>query len=144
LCGRRSRQKPVSIFKALRTPRRSLCDNVIDVSQFRFQYWPRNADHSRRIGLGITWLVDVLVTLGLTYGSDRSISLGVDIIRCICHSAHRASIALAKEKTRYPYFERHKYLQSPFILSLPQDVQDGMSAHGIGDRRYSKVPLSCP
>jgi len=71
LCGRRSRQKPVSIFKALRTPRRSLCDNVIDVSQFRFQYWAENAHHSRRIGLGITWLADFLVMLGLTYGITK-------------------------------------------------------------------------
>ena len=52
-------------------------------------------------------------------------------MRCICHSAYRASITLAKEKAGFPYFERDKYLQSPFIRSLPQDIQHGISAYGI-------------
>jgi ribonucleoside-diphosphate reductase alpha chain len=108
-----------------------LLDNVIDASQFPLPEQAENARCSRRIGLGITGLADALVMLGLTYGSDRSISLAADIMRCVCHSAYRASIALAKEKAGFPYFERHKYLQSPFIRSLPQDIQEGISAYGI-------------
>jgi ribonucleoside-diphosphate reductase alpha chain len=108
-----------------------LLDNVIDASQFPLPEQAENAQRARRIGLGITGLADVLVMLGLTYGSDRSISLAADIMRCICHAAYRASIALAKEKTSFPYFERDRYLQSPFIRSLPQDIQEGISAYGI-------------
>jgi ribonucleoside-diphosphate reductase alpha chain len=108
-----------------------LLDNVIDASRFPLPEQAENAHRSRRIGLGITGLADVLVMLGLTYGSDRSISLAAEIMRCVCHSAYRASIALAKEKAGFPYFERDKYLQSPFIRSLPQDVQEGISAYGI-------------
>ncbi|MGB8400086.1 adenosylcobalamin-dependent ribonucleoside-diphosphate reductase [Bradyrhizobium sp.] len=108
-----------------------LLDNVIDASRFPLPEQAENAHHSRRIGLGITGLADVFVMLGLTYGSDRSLSLAADIMRCICHAAYRASVALAKEKTRFPYFEPDKYLQSPFIRNLPQDIQQGISAHGI-------------
>jgi len=108
-----------------------LLDNVINASRFPLPEQAENAHHSRRIGLGITGLADALVMLGLTYGSDRSISLAADIMRCICYAAYRASIALAKEKTSFHCFERDKYLQSPFIRSLPQDIQDGISAHGI-------------
>ncbi len=108
-----------------------LLDDVIDASRFPLPEQADNAHRSRRIGLGITGLADVLVMLGLTYGSDRSISLAAEIMRCVCHSAYRASIALAKEKTGFPYFERDKYLQSPFIRSLPQDIQEGISAYGI-------------
>lgn len=108
-----------------------LLDNVIDASRFPLPEQAENAHHSRRIGLGITGLADTLVMLGLTYGSDRSISLSADIMRCICHAAYRASIAFAKEKARFSYFERDKYLQSPFILSLPQDIQEGIFAYGI-------------
>jgi len=107
-----------------------LLDNVIDVSRFPLPEQAENAHGSRRIGLGITGLADALLMLGLTYGSDRSISLAADIMRCVCHSAYRASITLAKEKTGFPYFERDKYLQSPFIRSLPQDIQQGISAYG--------------
>ena len=108
-----------------------LLDNVIDASRFPLPEQAANAHRSRRIGLGITGLADVLVMLGLTYGSDRSISLAAEIMRCVCHSAYRSSIALAKEKAGFPYFERDKYLQSPFIRSLPQDIQEGISAYGI-------------
>ena len=108
-----------------------LLDNVIDASQFPLPEQAENVRGSRRIGLGVTGLADALVMLGLTYGSDRSISLAAEIMRCICHAAYRASIALAKEKTGFPYFERDKYLQSPFIRSLPQDIQQGISAYGI-------------
>ena len=108
-----------------------LLDNVIDASRFPLPEQADNAHRSRRIGLGITGLADALVMLGLTYGSDRSISLAADIMRCICHAAYRASIALAKEKTRFSYFERDKYLQSPFIRSLPRDIQEGISEYGI-------------
>ena len=108
-----------------------LLDNVIDASRFPLPEQTENAQHSRRVGLGITGLADVLVMLGLTYGSDRSISLASDIMRCICYAAYRASIALAEEKAEFPYFERERYLQSPFIRNLPQDIRDGISTHGI-------------
>ena len=48
-----------------------------------------------------------------------------------CYAAYRASIALAKDKAGFPYFERDKYLQGPFIRSLPQDIQEGISEYGI-------------
>ncbi|QWG12085.1 adenosylcobalamin-dependent ribonucleoside-diphosphate reductase [Bradyrhizobium sediminis] len=108
-----------------------LLDNVIDASRFPLPAQAENAYRSRRIGLGITGLADALVMLGLTYGSDRSISLAIDIMRCICHAAYRTSIALAKEKASFPYFERDKYLQGHFIRSLPQDIQEGISTYGI-------------
>ncbi len=108
-----------------------LLDNVIDASRFPLPQQAENAHRSRRIGLGITGLADVLVMLGVTYGSDRSLSLATDVMRCICHAAYRASIGLAKEKARFPYFERDRYLQSPFIRSLPQDIREGISKYGI-------------
>lgn len=108
-----------------------LLDNVIDASRFPLPEQAENAHRSRRIGLGITGLADVFVMLGLTYGNDRSISLAADVLRCICHAAYRASTALAKEKTGFPYFEHDEYLQSTFIRSLPQDIQQGISTYGI-------------
>jgi ribonucleoside-diphosphate reductase alpha chain len=108
-----------------------LLDNVIDASRFPLLKQAENARNSRCIGLGITGLADVLVMLGLAYGSNRAISQAVDIMRCICHEAYRASIALAEEKSEFPCFERDKYLQGPFIRNLPEDIQEGISLHGI-------------
>jgi ribonucleoside-diphosphate reductase alpha chain len=49
----------------------------------------------------------------------------------ICHSAYRASIELARERGAFPYFEPDKYLQSPFIRTLPDDIQQDIERHGI-------------
>jgi ribonucleoside-diphosphate reductase alpha chain len=108
-----------------------LLDNVIDASRFPLHQQAENAHGSRRTGLGITGLADALVMLGLVYGSDRSLAVAADVMRRICHTAYRASIALAKEKKSFPYFERDKYLQGAFIRSLPEDIQNGIATQGI-------------
>jgi ribonucleoside-diphosphate reductase alpha chain len=108
-----------------------LLDNVIDASRFPLPQQAENARGSRRIGLGITGLADALVMLGQRYGSEQSLAVATDIMRLICHSAYHASIKLAQEKASFPYFERDKYLQGPFIRSLPDDIQQGIAARGI-------------
>lgn len=108
-----------------------LLDNVIDVSRFPLPQQQEGARGSRRIGLGITGLADALVMLGLTYGEERALSLARDLMRSICHAAYRASIALAREKTSFPFFEREKYLGGDFIRQLPQDIRDGIARYGI-------------
>jgi ribonucleoside-diphosphate reductase alpha chain len=108
-----------------------LLDNVIDASRFPLPQQAENACGSRRIGLGITGLADALVMLGLRYGSDESIAVASKIMRTICHAAYRASTEIAEEKGRFPYFERDRYLQGPFIRSLPEEIQEAIAAHGI-------------
>ncbi len=108
-----------------------LLDNVIDVSRFPLQQQQDNARGSRRIGLGITGLADAFVMIGLAYGEDRALTLARDIMRSICHTAYRASIAFAREKASFPFFERDKYLQGQFVRKLPDDIRDGIARHGI-------------
>ena len=106
-------------------------DNVIDVSRFPLPLQAENARGSRRIGLGITGLADALVMLGSTYSSEQSLATAAEIMRCICHTAYRASVALAKEKGSFAYFERDRYLDGAFIRSLPDDIRAGIKDIGI-------------
>ena len=108
-----------------------MLDNVIDASRFPLHRQAENARGSRHIGLGVTGLADALVMLGFAYGGDRSLAVASDIMRRICHAAYDASIAIAKEKGSFPYFDRDKYLQGAFIRSLPDDVQNGIATKGI-------------
>jgi len=108
-----------------------LLDNVIDVSHFPLREQAENARGSRRIGLGITGLADALVMLGLPYGDDRALALASDVMRAICHTAYRTSIAIAREKTAFPFFDSAKYPQSAFIRSLPNDIQSAVATHGV-------------
>jgi ribonucleoside-diphosphate reductase alpha chain len=53
------------------------------------------------------------------------------MMRLICHTAYRASIALAREKGAFPFLDREPFLAAPFVASLPADIRDGIAAHGI-------------
>ncbi len=108
-----------------------LLDNVIDASRFPLPQQAEQARGARRIGLGVTGLADALVMLGLTYGSDRSLKAAAEVMRCICHSAYRASTALAAEKGSFPFYRRDEYLDGTFVRSLPDDIRDGIGEHGI-------------
>src|SRR6516162_7402179 len=119
-----------SLVKTTRIAVRML-DNVIDASRFPLPQQAENARGSRRIGLGITGLADVLVMLGLTYGEDRALAVAADVMRLISHAAYRASIVLAREKGSFPHYDRNKYLLGPFVCTLPEDVRDGIATHGI-------------
>ena len=108
-----------------------LLDNVIDASRFPLPPQAENAYGSRRVGLGITGLADAMVMIGLTYGSANSLTMAANIMRHICHTAYRASIALAKEKGCFPYYERDRYLSGAFIRGLPDDIRSGIAETGI-------------
>lgn len=116
-----------------------MLDNVIDASLFPLPQQAECARGSRRIGLGITGLADALLMLGLRYGSQASLQAAVETMRVICHTAYRTSVALAREKASFPHFQRDKYLQGPFIRSLPEDIQAGIAEHGIRNSHLTAI-----
>ena len=108
-----------------------MLDNVIDLSRFPLDSQAEQARGSRRIGLGITGLADALIMMGMSYGSEQALAFAAEVMRRICHGAYRTSIALAREKGAFPFFQREPYLDSPFIQSLPDAIIDGIASHGI-------------
>lgn len=108
-----------------------MLDDVIDVSRFPLERQARQARGSRRIGLGITGFADALLMLGLRYGSETSLRFTREVMRTLCHAAYRASVALAREKEPFPFFEREPYLAGSFVAALPADIREGIAAHGI-------------
>ena len=116
-----------------------MLDNVIDLSQFPLEAQAQQARGSRRVGLGITGLADALIMLGIVYGSDESYRLAASVMQCICHNAYKTSIALATEKGCFPHFDREKYLQSEFILSLPDEIINGIKETGIRNSHLTAI-----
>ncbi|MEN8207191.1 MAG: adenosylcobalamin-dependent ribonucleoside-diphosphate reductase [Pseudomonadota bacterium] len=106
-------------------------DNVIDVSRFPLPQQRNQALQTRRIGLGITGLADVLIMLGIRYGSPESFKVAARIMRSICHAAYRVSVQLAKEKGSFPGFNADSYLQGRFVQSLPGDIREAIATTGI-------------
>lgn len=58
----------------------------------------------RQIGLGIMGLADMLIKLGVTYGSEKSLEICDDIGWNLANEALCTSITIAKNKGEYPMF----------------------------------------
>ena len=116
-----------------------MLDDVIDVSRFPLEQQARQARGTRRVGLGMTGLADALIMLGMVYGSEESLAFAARVMRLVCHTAYRSSIALAREKGPFPFFEREPYLAAPFVSALLQDIRDGIAGHGIRNSHLTAI-----
>lgn len=116
-----------------------MMDNVIDVSRFPLPAQAAEAQAKRRIGLGITGLADALIFCGARYGSEAAVALTETWMRQIRDAAYRTSVELAREKGAFPLFDKEKYLAGAVIRALPQDIRDGIAAHGIRNALLTSV-----
>lgn len=116
-----------------------MLDDVIDVSRFPLPRQESQARSTRRIGLGLTGLADALAMLGHRYDSPGGLAAAAAAMRTICHGAYRASIDLAAEKGSFPALDRGKHLEGEFIRSLPEDIREGIAAHGIRNSHLTAI-----
>ncbi|MDV6241942.1 adenosylcobalamin-dependent ribonucleoside-diphosphate reductase [Rhodococcus opacus] len=77
-------------------------DDVIDVSRYPFPELADAAQATRKIGLGVMGLADLLADLGIPYDSEPGVRLAGRIAQHIQHIAHAESAALAVTRGRYP------------------------------------------
>lgn len=106
-------------------------DNIIDISKFPLKPQEEQAKGTRRIGLGVTGLADMLLMMGLHYGSREARELAASVMKIIGHGAYLASIALAEEKGPFPLLETESHLEGEFIEKLPEDIRAGIGEKGI-------------
>ena len=95
----------------------------------------------RQIGLGTMGLAEMLIKLGIKYGSPESIKLIKEIYKTIAVTTVYESLALAKEYGCYPRCDKEKLVQSSFIkaLELPVTVIDDIRKYGL----YNSQLLTC-
>lgn len=108
-----------------------MLDDVIDVSTYPLEPQAQAVRATRRMGLGITGLADALIMLGLRYDAPEGRNAAAQMMRTIRDAAYRASVALAREKGRFPLFDRDSYLEAPFVRTLPEDLRDAISVDGV-------------
>ena len=116
-----------------------MLDNAIDVSRFPLEAQREEAFAKRRIGLGVTGLADALIFCRVKYGSPASIALIESWLAAISHAAYRASVELAREKGPFPLFDVWSYLSAPHVAALPQDIREGIAAHGIRNALLTSI-----
>lgn len=116
-------------------------DDVHDISLFPLKAQQKSALATRRIGLGVTALADMLAMLGLRYGCAQSVDLTRAVMGAIRDVAYRTSVELAQEKSAFPACDKLKYGASPLVLELDSALQGAIAQHGI---RNSQLLVVAP
>ena len=79
------------------------------------------AKETRRLGLGVMGIADMLNQMGLGYDSDKGIELIEQTMSFITNAAYQASASLAGEKGASSIFNYDDYMQCPFIEEALND-----------------------
>jgi len=86
----------------------------------------------RQIGLGIFGLADMLIKMGVKYGSEESITLCHTIAETMLNTALRASNMLAKEHGAFPKYRHKDLIKSRFYINnVWWEVSDDIEKYGL-------------
>ena len=106
-------------------------DNVIDSTPYFFEQNEQQQLGERRVGLNNMGLAELMIKLGIRYGSDESVAFIDKLYGFLARAIYETSIELAQEKGSFPKFEAEKFLQSGYMQSMPEDIREKVRKHGI-------------
>ncbi len=84
-------------------------DNVIDINKFPLPQIKKMTRTTRKIGMGVMGLADMLVCLGIPYNSEEALKVGGEVMKFINENAAKASAELGEERGTFPAFEGSIY-----------------------------------
>jgi len=116
--------------KAVRYSVRFL-DDVIDATPYFFDENYAQQKAERRVGLNTMGLAEMLIRLGIRYGSEESVQFIDRLYRFISGEAYHASSEIASEKGPFPMFDAEKFLQSGYMQGMPEDVRGAVREKGV-------------
>jgi ribonucleoside-diphosphate reductase alpha chain len=106
-------------------------DNVIDATPYFFEENKKQQLSERRVGMGTIGLAEMLIYLGLRYGSEEAVKFIDQLYEFISTTAYETSIGLAREKGAFSKFDADKFLQSGFMKNMPEGIRSQVKEHGI-------------
>lgn len=117
-------------------------DNVLDYNADKHPLAQQRTASlwSRRIGVGITGLGDMLIKLGLKYDEEATVEFVDKLFERIVNVIYDYSTELAKEKGVFPAFDPDKHLAQPFIQNLDVKVRDKIRNQGIRNAALTTIP----
>lgn len=87
-------------------------DDVIDVSRYPFPELGEATRATRKIGLGVMGLAEMLASLGIPYDSEQGVRMAGRVMGRIQRAAHTASARLAVERGPFPAFAESRFARS--------------------------------
>lgn len=105
-------------------------DNVIDVTPYIFPENEERQKGERRIGLNTMGLAEMMIRLGITYGSPKSLEFIDTLYTFIRDVAFETSVRLASEKGAFPLYD-DRFLMGGYATRLPDYLRKMILDHGI-------------
>lgn len=106
-------------------------DDVIDHTYYVTEANKEQEQGERRVGLGIMGLAELMVRVGIRYGSDDSVRFIEDIMHAIARESYIASALNAEEKGSFRWFDADSFVNSGFMLNMDEDVRQLVREKGI-------------
>ena len=88
----------------------------------------------RQIGLGVMGIADMLIKMGITYGSPKSISVCEEIAKTLIHAATMESCSLAMEYEPYPMCKSDLIVRTEFFKNYAPEgtvTYELVKEHGL-------------
>jgi ribonucleoside-diphosphate reductase alpha chain len=96
-------------------------DNVIDVNKYPLKEIEEMTLSTRKIGLGVMGVGDLLYELEIPYGSKQSLAFMEKLMEFINYYSKETSVELSKERGRMPYFDKSFYKEGKLPFSGSKD-----------------------
>lgn len=116
-----------------------MLDNAVSVARFPLERQREVALHTRRIGIGVTGLADMMVMLNHAYDGVTGREIATEVMRRIRDAAYLASSELAKEKEPFPALDAAPYLRDGSGVPLPDEVAAAIRSHGIRNSHLTAI-----
>ena len=114
-------------------------DNVIDRTIYPLPEQEQEAKAKRRMGLGVTGLANAAEMMGMPYASDDFMGFTETVLSTLRDECYSTSADLAQEKGSFPLYDWDKYLQSKFIKTLPEWLQQKIEAQGMRNSHLTSI-----
>jgi ribonucleoside-diphosphate reductase alpha chain len=99
-------------------------DNIIDINKYPIPEIEEKTLKTRKIGLGIMGLADLLFELEIPYNSSKGYKFMERIMEFLNYYSKVASIELAKERGAFPYYEKSFYSKGKLPFKGFEEKED--------------------
>ena len=90
------------------------------------------AAETRRLGLGVMGIADMLNQLGVAYDSEQGLMMIEKVMEYITNASYQASSFIAKEKSPSSIFNEKSYMECPFVKeALSEQTHSMIRKNGL-------------